>query len=934
MGEIISRNKIHILLLASFLVVFWTFLIPGPRVANDLPFAFPGFVKAGFNIPQTWSDRSSVDLGEFVLHALWAWPLDLTYGAVATLGLNFSILVRLLGVLPIFVLGSWSIFRLLDHFRVGAKGRFIGVLIYLLNTYSLSLIDGGQLSIGLAYVILPFVFLKVIEAVDGGLRSRLIAAISVSLLGVFDIRFLYVLAILLLIYILFSLFFLETKHRLRLTFGWLKVGFIIAVIYLGFNLYWILPSISAKAPTLPVTYTREAQTSFLNFTQLKHAVSLLQPHWYENVFGRIPPFRKEFLIIPILAFMAPILKRKNKEVWFWTIVAVVSVFLTKGANPPLPSVYPWLFTHVPGFSLFRDSTKFFFLVALSYSVLIAFTTEEIIRRFPKFRVIFPVLIGVYLLFLVRPVYLGQMTGTFSEPRYKTEYFSLADKLENDKNFGRILWIPSKAPLGFSSPDHPSVEANRLESLRPFAVGTVGSFETQNFIREANYMGELFDIAGVKYVAYPYFDPKRDDMSKEKVDYYNTFLRQIGSLPWISQKISDVPIPVFETKKNENKFFLSGNTYFVVGSDRIYQEIKNLGAKFSDNALIFAEESPGRIDAINMIGGAKIILYDKNIEDLAMSFIDKDKFIFPSAYLSFSPSTGSGSSGWWKRETVDLVWLRDFLQQKYGIDNLDFDYGGGYSIAEGNQKLPITNYKLQAGKILLARVLMSSKGGKIGFYQGDQKIDEVNTKIEDSPKITIKLTGNKDVPDKFLEYDKADFVWFNLGKLVTDGPVVIKAEGDINIVNTLVVVSDSEFNDIIVRANDFAQKDKVVFWDKLSTVQKESSLTSESAGQVSYQSIFPTHYRATIAGLKKPSTLAFSETFDSMWTANGVGSYPLYSLINGFSVDKDGVYDIYFTPQKYVLPGLVVSAVTLTSCIIILLWRRKNPASPSKKSSAV
>ena len=31
------------------------------------------------------------------------------------------------------------------------------------------------------------------------------------------------------------------------------------------------------------------------------------------------------------------------------------------------------------------------------------------------------------------------------------------------------------------------------------------------------MGELFDIMGIKYIAYPNFDSKRDDMSKEKVD---------------------------------------------------------------------------------------------------------------------------------------------------------------------------------------------------------------------------------------------------------------------------------------------------------------------------------------------------------------------------------------------------------------------------------
>ena len=158
------------------------------------------------------------------------------------------------------------------------------------------------------------------------------------------------------------------------------------------------------------------------------------------------------------------------------------------------------------------------------------------------------------------------------------------------------------------------------------------------------MGELFDIAGIEYLVYPYFDPKRDDMSTEKVDYYNTFLNQIESLPWISKKISDIPISVFKTKENKGKFFLSQNTYFIVGSDRIYSDIKNLGAKFSDNALVFAEENSGPINQIEKIPQAKILLYDKNLTDLALSFVGIDNIISPSALLNFSPD----KTGWWKR----------------------------------------------------------------------------------------------------------------------------------------------------------------------------------------------------------------------------------------------------------------------------------------------
>ena len=920
-GVLERSNKIlPILLLILISAILWIIFLPGPRVANDFPLASQGGVKLGFNLPQTWHSRGS-GFGEYGVSTLWAWPVDFLYGMGAQLGINFSVLERIIGILPIFIVGVWGMTKLFDHSEIKGWGKYIGILFYLLNTYILLLIDGGQISIALAYAWFPISYLAVLKGISGNLKAKIIAGLSIGILGFLDIRFIYILLILLAIHFLYEFIFDNTKRSLPVIIKWVVTALVTGIILAGLNFYWILPAIISKAPALPATYTRVSQTGFLNTTELKHAISILQPQWYLNVFGKVPPFRKEFLLIPILAFLAPILKRKDKRVWFWTLIAIVSVFLTKGANPPLPGVYTWLFTHVPGFSLFRDSTKFFFLVALSYSVLIAFTVEEITKRFSKLKIIFPLLIILYLLFLIRPVYLGQMTGTFSEPRYETEYLSLANKIETDMNFGRIFWIPSQTPLGYSSPTHPSVEASRLESLRPFEIATVGTYETQNFVREGSYMGELFDIAGIKYVAYPYLDPKRDDMSQGKVDYYNTFLGQIGNLPWIGQKISDSPVPVFETKKSEDRFFLSKNTYFVVGSDSIYQNIYSLGAKFSDNALVFAEENPELLNQIEKVSQAKIILYDKTITDLLISLTDKSKFIFPGSKLDFSPSTGSGSSSWWKRETSDLVWWRDFLQQKYGIDNLDFDYGGGWAISEGTHELTISNKEFTNGKTLFARIMQSSRGGEIGFYQGNKLIGNINTKIKKTEKVTIKLTGSGGVPDNYFTYDKADFSWIRIGSLVSDGEVTIKTNGDINVVNSLVILSQDEENSLKDEVNSLESTGKIVDWKKLDTQSKKDLFAGENPATVSYTAITPTHYKIKITGLTSAATLFFSETYDNGWQLGSQSSYPLYSLINGFTLTKDGEYDLYFTPQKYVLPGLVVSGITLTSCIMLLVWKR-------------
>ncbi len=910
-----SRLFGYLLLAVVLLSIFGKLISLAPRVANDFPYMFTESVKEGFNFPQVWS-RTGENMGEYRVLTLWAWPIDFVYGFIGSLGFDFSILEHILGIFPIFILGAWSILNLLEYYKIGKLGKLVGTLFYLLNTYILLIVDGGQITVGLAYAFMPMAFLNFVKSIDSNFRQKIIAGISISILGFFDIRFIYILMILLSIKFLYDFCF--TSNKVSMLLNWVLSASITSVLLLGANLYWILPTILVTTPSLPDTYNRIAQTSFLSFTQFKHSLLLLQPHWYMNVFGRIPPFNKEFLLIPILVFSATFLKIRDGRVWFWSIIALISVFLTKGTNQPFPGIYAWFFTHVPGFSLFRDSTKFFFLVALSYSVLIAFTVDEVTSRFSRLKIVFPCLVIIYLLFLIRPVYLGKMTGIFSEPRYKDDYFLAAVTIEKDDKFGRILWVPSRSPLGFSSPEHPVVEVSRIESLRPFAVGTVGAYESQNFIREANYMGELFDIAGIKYIAYPSLDPKRDDMAEEKVQYYETFLSQIGNLPWVEKKISDIPIPIYKTKESKGKFFLSSNTYFVIGSDKIYQDIKNLGAKFSNNALVFAEESQGLANRISDAPDAKIISYNKSIIDLFMAFANKDKFIFPSSVLDFSPNI----TGWWKRETVDFVWLRDFLQQKYGIDNLDFDYGGGWAIAEGSRELSIVNKEFSKGKVLYARVMQSSKGGEVDFYQGDKLIGVVDTKVKTPEKVTIKLTGSKGVLDKHFEYDKADFHWLRIGIFSENGSVMIKTKGDINIVDSLAVLTTEDEKELIQKATTLENEGKVLDWDRLGVVEKENLFSGETKAIVSYKTISPTHYKITIKGLAKPTTLFFSETFDSGWELNSKKGYKLYSLMNGFWVDKDGEYDLYFTPQKYVLPGLAISILTLSSCIMFLRWKRK------------
>lgn len=883
-------------LIILLFLIYWIWWLPGPRVANDFPVVSQPVLQSGFDLPRAWTEAGASGLGEYRTFTLWAYPTSLIAGILASAGLSFNLLERIVLLIPFLFIGVFSIWKYGKSIHLSDTAKFFMSLFYLSNTYILLIIDGGQILIGLAYSLLPLCFLMIEKSIHKGLREKTIAGILISALGFFDFRFIYVLFLLILLRFFYELFFLRKEEWVHWIFDFIKLGVISTVIFFGMNFYWVFPLL--LSPLSSGTYKTLTGTSFTYFTSLGLAMLLISPHWFKNIFGNISNLRPEFIFIPIFVFLSPILRPKNKIVCFWLLIAIVSIFLAKGSLEPLPNIYSWLFNHVPGFSLFRDSTKFFFLIALSYSILIGITVDEVLqklRNLRKIKILFVIVLTIYFLYLIKPVFLNQMTGTFSIPSLQNKYSRLSTILKNDNMFSRVFWIPATPPLGYVSTQHPSVEAARLYQLRPFAVGIKGAYENFNFLREARYMGEIFDVSGIGYIAYPYLNSKGEYLNPENVRYYYTFLDQLSNRPWIS-KVNDSPVPLLKTNNHQDKFFITPNIWWVIGSDSLYNDAtKSAKLKLSKNALIFADEYPEMGKGIDKVTGAKIVLNNKTDLDLVASFINSADIFFPASNLHTEPD----KSGWWKRDGSDLIKWRDFLQTKYGIDNQDFDLSGGWAVGEGNLELKIShlsfgdkNSEIKKDKILIARVMESSRSGELKFYQGNEKIGEVSTK----------------------SIGRANIRWFDIGKLISSDDLIIKTEGDINVVNALAILDQTDLQQFEEKVKTYHQKGKILEFTEENA--------QDSAASVTYRQINPTKYEISIRGLTKPAFLVFSENYDKLWKIENQNSIPVFSILNGFSIKSDGDYTIEFEPQMHVNNGLIVTGITVAVIIVLFLKKRK------------
>ncbi len=736
-------------------------------------------------------------------------------------------------------------------------------------------------------------------------KTRIKFSLIVLLISIFDIRVLYLLAIILGVYLISRIIFpFYARNTFKFLPNLLISTFFTLFILIGFHAYWILPSLFSRTPQLPLTYDRLTQVNFLSFSSIGHSIFLQQPHWFENIFGRVNQLKFEFILVPILIFLSPILIKRNTTVAFLLIIAVLGIFLSKGSQDPFPNIYLWLFGHFPFFSLFRDPVKFYFLTSFSYSILIGFTINAISKlkfsgRLANFCIkSAPFLIFLYLLFLARPIFLGRMLGMISQPIYLNDYKQMAAVLEADHKFSRVLWLPSQSTLSFVSLDHPPIEASRLIARRPFAIGSVGTYETLNFLRESPIMGQLLEVSAIGYLAYPYLDPKRDDISSDHIRYYYTFLKQLLEKPWLSDLSRFSKAPLLKVNEIQNQFFITPNVWWVIGSDSIYNEAtKSAKLRLSKNALIFVEENANLGKRIDELSSVKIVLNNKELKDLAASFISQSVLIFPAKQLDFNPD----KSGWWKRETIDLISWRDFLKTKYGIDNQDFDLSGGWAVGEGSLKLSearasalkVKSERFEKDKVLLARVMESSRGGELKFYQDGRLIGQINTKIDDKP---------------------SNVRWFEVGDLVSGDEISVTSDGGINVVNVLASLDKKEWDGFEKKAQSYKDRGWIVDFKEENALQKTFI--------VSYKQVNPTKYIVDIKGLDSAVFLIFSENFDNLWKIGENSALPVYSLLNGFEISKNGEYIIEFTPQRYVNIGLAVTGITGLILISLLLLTTK------------
>ncbi|MEX2013129.1 MAG: hypothetical protein WD967_01870, partial [Candidatus Levyibacteriota bacterium] len=530
-------------------------------ILGDSRFFWNENIKDFATLPSAWDSILNTGLGQSQLGSLWITSfLNLT-SLASNLGLSWGWIQVLFWVLPAIVISFLSSYLLFNHLFKNRIYAILSGLIYLFNTYFLMVLTGGQLGVSLGYSLTPLVLLAFIKlSKTPSLRNSVLAGLALGVQLLFDPRIVLITLLAIFVYSLFNYYQILRNVKKYITF--FLVPFLISILLHSF---WILPLLLTKTSSLPQGFGSIAGFSFFSFADFSHAFSLLHPNWPENIFGKVYFLQPEFLVLPILALSSFVFLKgtigqsNNRTIVFFSFLALTGAFLAKGVNPPFGQVNEWIFQNVPGMVVFRDPTKWYILISLSYSMLIPFTiysTEQwflskiknqkskiqskyLIFNFSYVFLIFTIL---YLIFLSSPI-LGQIK-TREVPR---DYVVLKDLLSMDKEFSRTLWIPQWQRFGFFSANHPAI--GREEVLE-------GSVQDQVEELKKEETEELLRNLSVKYVIIPFDSEGEIFLTDRKYDgkNYQRVVEDVGGVEWLSPVAGFDNLAVFEVENPRGHFW--------------------------------------------------------------------------------------------------------------------------------------------------------------------------------------------------------------------------------------------------------------------------------------------------------------------------------------------------------------------------------------------
>jgi len=567
---------------------------------------------------------------------IWKLPLYFFYGLFGIAGLGFNVAEKFLIMWPVIFLPGLSSFLLIKKIVKHDLAAVIGSFVFSYNTYFLSINTQGHelLTIASSFAVITiWLFIEALERKK--LYLFILTSLSLFITGSYDFRLTYITAIILSLYFIYHIFlfeFVKNKNELSKLF---ISSFSVILIIMLLNFYWLLALWNSASLLENDVLTRDLFGN--QFFNILRSITLFHPFWngVEPDWFIVQPIPIYFWLIPFFAFGGLLLNRENKYVLFFGIISLIGVLLAKQIAEPFPGLYMSLYNHLPGFSAFREASKFYFLIVLGYSVLIGafmnwllrYSTENKWRIYGKRFLI--LLIVFLLLWNTKPLINGEIGSLFVPREIPEDYLVIKDYVLPQEEYYRTLWTPADSRWSIYTYNHPKVSniniiQSNWKNLNDYKQYDNLPIQQQIIgILKQPFSNNLLDSASIRYVIIPIQDTENDDDFFVYYGNRNFFIEELDKLDYLKKMdIGTKDIVVYE---NEN---YKPHIYSTDFQETIY---KNVSYKNID---------------FKMVAPTKYTISLKNITQ--------------PEYLIFSESYHSG----WKIRLGNFNWFSVVMDSNY------------------------------------------------------------------------------------------------------------------------------------------------------------------------------------------------------------------------------------------------------------------------------
>lgn len=493
-------------------------------------------------------------------------------GLGTLVGSNFAFNEKLFFFIPIIFFSAFGTYIFLRLYFKPLLA-FVGAIVFAFNT-AILFNYAGALTIAVADALTPFTLYLFRRLLLTPKNNKLLVATAVAFTCMSAYEFRITLLVVSIAGGLFAYNWLTDDDKRKYLRERLWVITKLGVLLGALQAFWLLPyAIGSRAG---VTFSNLlGQSLFVSFSDIQNALTLHHPFWTN---ARPATFQVQSIpwyawLIPLAAFAGLLFPRKrvHKELGYWALLSIVGLFLVKQVNEPLDVAYPWLFAHIPGFAAFREASKFYLFVALSYSVLIPYTlaagkqwlqvwAHHKVRRVRLTRLVYgAACLGVLLLFAVnmKPLLTGELRTLYVPRHMPGDYATLNNFLDHQPDYFRMLWYPTVPRWAAQTSMHPSLSATNINqgawltqlSEQGLGQGATMRDKATNIFAQSSSQ-DFLNRASVKYVVVPLRDAdNEDDFFHNYGDdrqYYLDHLNQTTYLQRVDVGTKDVA--VYENKQ--------------------------------------------------------------------------------------------------------------------------------------------------------------------------------------------------------------------------------------------------------------------------------------------------------------------------------------------------------------------------------------------------